>query len=91
MGYATWNGVAHRIFVVHGPTKRIVKVVQDYMEGARFIDSFPKPERYDYYNASRYTLAKNGLFPKTKAGEVALQRAIAELSNVETHASSSAC
>jgi hypothetical protein len=79
MAYANWNGIPNGIFVVHRPSGRIVKVVASDRDGASYIDSFPIPERYDYYNASRYALAKSGLFPKTKAGDAALQKAVADL------------
>lgn len=39
-----------------------------------WIDAHGRPDAFNYSNASRYQLAKSGLYPRTKAGNTALAR-----------------
>ncbi len=43
-----------------------------YHYGVQFIEMLPKEEQGKYGNASRYQLAKEGMYPKNKKGEAKL-------------------
>lgn len=79
MAYSGWNGIANKIYVLDTIKGEIVKVCDNYRQGVEFIDSKPITERYDFGNATRYALAKIGLYPRTKKGDSDLENAISNL------------
>ena len=81
MAYDFYAWLNSKIFVIHRESKKIIKVFSatERKEAVNFIDSFPVPERYGYSTAQRNTLATMGWYPKTKKGNLELERDLAEL------------
>lgn len=82
MAYSNWKGLQGAIYVVNAKTKKLVRFyasILDRDKAVKFIDSHPIPLRYELGCVSRYWLTKDGWFPKTKAGDEALAKAISEI------------
>lgn len=81
MGYDFSTWMNNQTFVINRKTKKIIRVFpnSESRQAVTFIDSFPIPDRYDHSTCSRNKLATMGWYPKTKAGNLKLQRDLEQL------------